>query len=70
MKKLLMLILLLSFCGCGSSLTLLAWKPTIVVVKDNTAGNPEGDKGSIIVVASPSQPFEMSGNTATGLPTN
>ena len=53
------LICLFCFGGCGSSATILSWKPTIVV--ENGANST--------ATASPTQPVTISDNTATGLPT-
>jgi len=56
MKSLLFLLVFL-LCGCGNSVTLFSWKPTIAQVNEANS----------TAIASPTQPTEIS--DITGLPT-
>jgi len=69
MKRLLLVLLVILLCGCGGSLTLLSWKPTVVVVKDNDVGKTPTGTGTIIITASPTQPTTIKDVTTSGLPT-
>ena len=66
-KKGFLILLVILLYGCGSSYSILAWKPTTVVVKDNDVGKTPTGTGTIIITASPTQPTEI--HDITGLPT-
>lgn len=65
MKKTILFLLAMVFMGCGSNQSIIAWKPTTTIIN----ASPESE-GAITATTSPTQPTELSGNTASGLPGN